>query len=208
MASYVHDTAYFSRRTVVLIAIVGFHVLLVYLLASGLARKIVQAVAPPITTDIIEEVKPREEPPPPPPPEFQRPQVEIPPPEVHIDIPVEPTQAITDVTTKPVPKLPPAPPAPRSVVHAGLGKNTLNPDDFYPPSSIRLEEEGNVTVHACVAPNGRLAEAPRVERSSRSARLDDAALKYARAIRYSAGSIDGQPTTDCFSYLVKFQLKK
>jgi TonB family protein len=112
------------------------------------------------------------------------------------------------VTDKPIKKAPPAPPPPRNVIKAHMGKNFPSSEDFYPPASIRLEEEGNVGVKVCVAPNGKLAEPPTVVASSRSARLDEAAIKLAKAGRYVAGSIDGAPTTDCFSFRVKFELKK
>jgi periplasmic protein TonB len=209
MAAYAHDTSFFSRRAVVFIAIVALHVGLAVMLATGLARKVVEVIAPPIETNLIEELQEREEPPPPPPPEFERPPIEVPPPEVTIDIPVETTTAITDVTDKPIErKAPPAPPPPRKVVKAGMGKNFPSSEDFYPPASIRLEEEGSVGVRVCVGPNGKLAETPTVSGSSRSARLDEAAIKLAKAGRYVAGSIDGVPTTDCFSFRVKFELKK
>lgn len=206
MAAYVHDSSFFSRRAIVFFVIVGLHVLLAWMLASGLARKVVEVIAPPIQTDIVEEIEKRDEPPPPPPPEFERPPIEIPPPEVTIDIPVETTTAITDVTTKPVPKSPPAPPAPRAVVKAKA--KFPSTDDYYPAASIRLEEQGSVVVKTCVGPNGKLSEPPTVVGSSNSSRLDEAAVKLAKAGRFTAGSIDGTPTTDCFSTRVRFELKK
>ncbi len=208
MAAYAHDTSFFSRRAIVLMVIIGFHILLGYLLATGLGAQIIQVVAPPIQTDIIEEVQQRDEPPPPPPPEFERPPVEVPPPEVAIDIPVDTAQstAITDVTDKPVPKAPPPPP-PRKVVHAKMGKRFPNSEDYYPAASKRLGEEGAITVKVCVGPNGRLTEDPVVTQSSGSARLDEGALRLAKAGRYVAGTVDGQPTTDCFPFRVKFELR-
>jgi periplasmic protein TonB len=209
MAAYSHDTDFFSRRAIVFVVIVAFHIVLGYLLASGLGAQIVQVIAPPIQTDIIEEVQQRDEPPPPPPPEFERPPVEVPPPEVAIDIPVDTAQstAITDVTDKPVPRAPPPPPPPKNVVHAKMGKNFPNSEDYYPAASKRLSEEGSITVKVCVGPNGKLSEEPTVSQSSGSARLDEGALKLAKAGRYVAGSIDGQATTDCFPFKIKFELK-
>jgi periplasmic protein TonB len=209
MAAYVHDTSFFSRRAIVFVVIVALHVILAYALAYGLARKVIEMVAPPIQTDIIEEVQQRDEPPPPPPPEFERPPVEVPPPEVAIDIPVDTSQstAITDVTDRPVPKAPPPPPPPRNVVHAKMGKNFPNSEDYYPAAAKRLGEEGSITVKVCVGPNGRLSEEPTVTQSSGNARLDDGALKLAKAGRYVAGSVDGQPTTDCFPFKIKFELR-
>ena len=96
MATYVPDPVFMTRRGVVLLAIIALHVFIAWALATGLARKAVELIAPPIQTDIVEEVKAKNEPPPPPPPEFQRPPVEVPPPDVTIDVPVEtaPTTAI------------------------------------------------------------------------------------------------------------------
>jgi len=176
--------------------ILGLHVLVVWLVASGLARRIVETVAPPIQTDIIEEVQERDTPPPPPPPD------------VAIDIPVE-TQstAITDVTDKPVPRAPPPPPAPKNVKKASLGKNFPNSEDYYPAAAKRLGEEGSPTVKVCIGPNGKLTEEPTIAASSGNARLDEGAIKLAKAGRYVAGSVDGVPSTDCLSFRVKFELK-
>lgn len=206
MAAYVHDSSFFSRRAIVFFAIVGLHILIAWMLASGLARKVVEVIAPPIETKLLEEIEQQDEPPPPPPPEFERPPIEIPPPEVTIDIPVETTTAITDVTTKPVPKAAPAPPAPRAVVK--MKARFPSTDDYYPAASIRLEEQGSVVVKTCVGPNGKLSETPTVVTSSNSARLDEAAVKLARAGRFTAGTIDGVATTDCISTRVRFELKK
>lgn len=209
MAAYAHDTNFFSRRAIVFVAIVGIHLLLAYALAYGLARKVIDVIAPPIQTDIIEEVQERDTPPPPPPPEFERPPVEVPPPEVAIDIPVDTSQstAITDVTDKPVPMAPPPPPPPKVVKRPSLGRNFPNTEDYYPASSKRLGEEGSATVKVCVGPNGKLSEDPTIAQSSGNARLDEGALKLAKAGRYVAGSVDGQPSTDCLSFRVKFELR-
>ena len=205
-----HDSQYATRRAAIFAAILGLHVLVLWVVASGLARRIVETVAPPIQTDIIEEVKERDTPPPPPPPEFERPPVEVPPPEVSIDIPqdVQQSTAITDVTDRPVPMAPPPPPTPRQVKKASIDQKRFPPsEEYYPAASKRLGEEGSPTVKACIGPNGKLSEDPTVSASSGSARLDEAAIKYAKAGRYIAGSVDGQPTTDCVVFRVKFELK-
>src|SRR6185312_12590433 len=203
-----HDSQYATRRATIFAAILGLHVLVLWVVASGLARRIVETVAPPIQTDIIEEVQERDTTPPPPPPEFERPPVEVPPPDVAIDIPVE-TQstAITDVTDKPVPRAPPPPPAPKNVKKASLGKNFPNSEDYYPAAAKRLGEEGSPTVKVCIGPNGKLTEEPTIAQSSGNARLDEGAIKLAKAGRYVAGSVDGVPSTDCLSFRVKFELK-
>jgi periplasmic protein TonB len=210
MAAYAHDSQFFSRRAIVFVVIVALHVLLAWAMAVGLARKVVEVIAPPIQTDLIEEVEQRETPPPPPPPEFERPPVEVPPPEVAIDIPVDTTNstAITDVTDKPVPMAPPPPPpSPKVVKKPTMGKNFPNSEDYYPAASKRLGEEGTPIVKVCVGPGGKLSEEPSIATSSGSARLDEGAIKLAKAGRYVAGSVDGAASTDCFSFRVKFELK-
>jgi periplasmic protein TonB len=208
MAAYAQDTAFISRRAIVLVAIILLHVLLAYGLATGLARRAMEIIAPPIQTTIVEEVQQHDLPPPPPPPEFERPPVEVPPPDINIDIPAEPTQstAITDVTDKHVAAPPPA-------VHASNGtnpspgKNFPNTADYYPAASMRLGEEGSSVVHACVGPNGKLSEEPTVAKTSGSARLDEGALKLAKAGHYNPGTEDGKPVTKCINFSIKFQLK-
>ena len=89
MSAYVQDSSFFTRRAAVFVAIIAVHVLLLWALASGLARRLIETVAPPLQTDIVEEVAKRDEPPPPPPPQMERQQVEIPPPDINIEVPAE-----------------------------------------------------------------------------------------------------------------------
>jgi protein TonB len=208
MAAYAQDTAFISRRAIVLVVIILLHVLLAYGLATGLARRAMEIIAPPIQTTIVEEVQQHDLPPPPPPPEFERPPVEVPPPDINIDLPAEPTQstAITDVTDKHV-----AAPPPAAHVSNGTnpspGKNFPNTADYYPAASMRLGEEGSAVVHACVGANGKLSEEPTVAKTSGSARLDEGALKLAKAGHYNPGTEDGKPVTKCINFSIKFQLK-
>jgi protein TonB len=207
MAAHAQDTTFIPRRVIVLIAIVLLHVLLAYGLATGLARRAMEIIAPPIQTNIIEEVQQHDLPPPPPPPEFERPPVEVPPPDINIDIPAEPTQstAIQDVTDRPVAKA--APPHVSNRTAPSTGKNFPNSADYYPAASMRLGEEGSTAVHACVGANGRLSEEPTVVKTSGSARLDEGALKLAKAGHYNPGTEDGKPVNACINFSIKFQLK-
>ncbi len=206
MATYVQQNQ--SRRMAVFAFIVGFHLLLVYGLVSGLARKVVEVVAPPLVTDIIEEIKPEDKPPPPPPPQMERPPVQVPPPDVVIDIPVESnTTAISNVTDRPAP--PPAPPAPVVVARtpAKIGRMPSS-EDYYPAASKRAEEQGTVTVKVCVDNKGKLIGDPSVVTSSGFDRLDEGAVKLARAGRYQPGTSGGQPQDEsCVSFRVKFEIK-
>src|ERR1700719_2308530 len=179
MTVYVRDSQFMTRRGAVLLAIIGLHVFIAWAIATGLAHKAIEAIAPPIQTDIVEEVKTEKEPPPPPPPEFQKPPVEVPPPDVTIDLPVEAPQttAITAVAATPHPPAPPVHASSRK--RASPAKNLPNSEDFYPAASKRLNEEGAPTVHVCVGASGKLSAVPTISQSSRSPRLDGGALKRA-----------------------------
>ena len=156
MAAYVQEAQLMTRRGVVLIAIIALHVFIAWAIATGLARRAIEVLAPPIQTQIVQEVKPKDLPPPPPPPKFERPPVEVPPPEVSINVPVETnTTAITAVTTHHT-EAPPRPAAPVRRTPGGPGTNFPNTEDYYPASSRRLEEQGTTVVHVCVGANGRL----------------------------------------------------
>src|SRR6266853_2486051 len=96
--------------------VILFHVVLVYALVTGLARKVVDVIKVPIETKIIEEVKPPpppERPPPPPPKLAAPPPPFIPPPEIQIAQPPPQQPVIASVQTAP-----PPPNAPPPVAHA------------------------------------------------------------------------------------------
>jgi protein TonB len=192
------------------VGIILFHVLLLYGLVSGLARKVVEVVAAPLVTDMIEEVKPEDKPPPPPPPQMERPPVQVPPPDIAIDIPMETnTTAISNVTDRPVP--PPAPVAApvRQTVRVGAKldlRRSPSTDEFYPASARRAEIQGVTTVRMCVGVDGKMSQEPTVANSSGNSSLDEAALKWSRRARWSPGTEDGKPIESCSSFNVRFKL--
>jgi protein TonB len=209
------DTPFVTRRSVVLFAIVGLHVFIAWALATGLARRAVELVSPPLTTEIVDEVQKHDAPPPPPPPQLERPPVEVPPPDVDIQVPVESqATAIADVTDKPMPTSPPPPPAPppRPVNRQGGGPGTGFPltEDFYPAGSKRLNEEGNVTLRVCVGSNGKLTEIPTVSETSGNARLDEGGIKLAKAGsgHYRPTTEDGKAVNSCFPFRIRFAIRK
>ena len=110
------------RHLVGITFVILFHVLIVYALVTGLAKKVVDVVRAPIETKVIEEVK-KPPPPPeivvPPPPRLEAPPPPyIPPPEVQI-APPPPAPTIIAVTPTPPPApvtiVPAPPPAPVAV---------------------------------------------------------------------------------------------
>src|SRR6266446_388447 len=96
-----------ARHIVGIVFVVLVHVLVIYALVTGLARKAVEGIKKPINATIIQEIKAPPPPPPPPPPKkIEPPRVQpvvqpyVPPP----DIPVPTTQSepvISSVTTTP-----------------------------------------------------------------------------------------------------------
>lgn len=207
MPAYAQDSTFFTRRGIVIVVIIAFHVIAALALQSGLAQRVIEMVAPPIEADIVEETQQEEEPPPPPPPEMERPPVEVPPPEVAIDLPME-TQstAIVDVTDKPPPPAPPPPP--RVAGTSAKMRSAPDPDRFYPPGAKRREEQGSPVVQACVGPNGRLLRAPVVTETSGFPELDAAAIKVAQNSRYIPATEGGQAVDEsCVKFKVKFVIK-
>lgn len=212
MGVYTHTEGnWLSRRGGFLVLLVLFHVLLYFGVKSGFAVKLIEAVTPPIVADIINEVKPEE--PPPPPPEVQIvevPPVSVPPVLVDIRIPEPPKAAIQVVTDRPPAPTPapPAPPAPvrQAVVQAFRVTDMPDPRDYYPSTSLQLEEEGVVKVNMCYGANGRVTETS-VSESSGHARLDQAGVRLARQVRVSPEKIDGVAKADCKVLPVRFSLK-
>ena len=192
-------------------AIVVFHILLIWGLKSGFAAHVMESIAPPIVTEIIKDDKKDDTPPPPPPPKIELPPVEVPPPVVDITVPVEVnTTALSNVTDKPLPPAPPPRPAePPSVkVRPNLNKKVTQPDleEYYPPSSKRLGEAGASVVTVCLDEKAKVTEAT-IKDSSGFPRLDEAAVKVAKVYRYTPATENGKPVADCFAYRVVWKLK-
>jgi protein TonB len=184
-----------GRRLTALAAVGVFHVLLVYALVHGLARKIVEVVRAPLETKIIEEVRrpPPEQPPPtPPPPKLATPPPPfIPPPEVQIQVPVQLPPTITAVvaTPPPVPIPPPAVPVP-AVIGTPARANCDTPP--YPAAARRAGETGVARLNLLINTDGRILESKLV-RSSGSKRLDEAAREGLSGCKPKPAIVDGKP---------------
>jgi len=209
MAALEETSGFFTRRGLVVGAILLLHVFIAWALATGLARKAIEVLAPPIQTVIETETHKDAPPPPPPPPQFERPPVEIPPTDTVVEVPTAAaTTAISNTTTQHVAAAPVV--AKASVkTPAGPGKGFPNSEDYYPAASKRLEEQGVAVVAVCVGPDGKLTEAPTIATSSGSPRLDEGALKLAQAAsgRYKPGTEDGKPVASCTKLGIRFQMR-
>jgi periplasmic protein TonB len=209
MAAYIEqDSQFFTRRSLVVIAILLLHLFILWALVTGLASRAIEALAPPVQAVFQPEDVKNTPPPPPPPPTFERPPVEIPPTDTIVEVPqAVATTAISNTTTQHVA----APVAAHAVNHtnAGPGKGFPNSEDYYPPASRRLEEQGMSVINVCVGPDGKLTGAPSLEKTSGYPHLDEGALKLATAAsgHYKPAMDDGKPVAGCSKIGIRFQIK-
>lgn len=190
------------------LAVLLLHAGLLYLIQSGLARKMTEAV---IAPEIIARIIPLEEPKPPAEPPKPQPKPETPPKPVKVTKPrpepkpqpkpeprIEPTPALpptpTAVEAPPPPPAPPAPapapeppPAPAPVATGpravGIGEiQCTPPQPTYPSQSRRMGETGKAVVRLTTDDTGRVVKTAVVS-SSGSSRLDQAAVDAVQRMR-------------------------
>jgi len=209
-----YDWPFLSRRTIVLLLILALHVLLIYCLANGLARRIVAEIVQPIHLALIEP-QPHDVPPRLPLPTLRlptlvHPRIEVPPVDMRvvaaadpgtIDLPpiAPPRQPAQQRTTAPVNR-----------VLGGPGADFPNTDDYYPSTSRRLDEAGASLVQVCVDGRGRLTSSPEILQSSGSARLDAGAIRLAKAGsgHYRPTTEDGRAIASCYAFRIRFKLRQ
>lgn len=207
------------------IAVLLFHAGLLYLIQSGLARKLTEAViAPEIMARIIPMEQPKPEPPAPEPPKPQP----TPPKQVKVVMP-RPTPPKPQPTPAPVatlpptptaieaPPAPPAPPAPEPPAPPPVAMNSApravgigemacsQPAPVYPRQSQRMGETGTAIIRLNFDDKGQVIKAV-VSKSSGSDRLDDAALTAAKAIRCKPYVENGRAVAATAQQPIKFEL--
>lgn len=204
--------AHAQNRMIGLGFVVLFHVLLVWGLANGLARKAIELLPAPIETKIIEDIKPPAEEPPPPKPEFEPPPPPyIPPPDIVISAPAQATTAITQTTAvKPV--APPPPAAAKKTVRVppkidlkGSPRACKEPE--YPAASERLGEAGTSAISLLIGPDGKVQQS-KIDATSGHKRLDEAAVKAFSRCKFFVGTTDGTPEASWFSIKYKWVVPK
>jgi protein TonB len=190
----------------VFVGIVIIHLLMIWAFASGLAHRVIAQMTQDVKVNIIDVQKKDEKPPPPPKQDLEKPPpVQVPPPIVNIQIPIEAPQMV--VTDKP---LPPPPPRPVAATVPGQPLQFVrppNPDDYYPDQSKRAEETGSVIIQICVGANSKLDGDPTVQTSSGYARLDAAAITMFKEQKYKAGTVNGAPIRSCKPVKATFKIK-
>ncbi len=163
-----------ARHLIGIGGVILLHVLVIYALLTGLARKVVEVVKGPIEVKVIEEVIKKPPPPEvlPPPPKVQAPPPPfVPPPEIQIAPPPTPAPTITAVTQeappapqapviqKPVETAPPAPPpAIRSAAVVCPNYREVMSSIAYPREALLDNIEGDVVIEFTVAANGQIRD--------------------------------------------------
>jgi TonB family protein len=206
-----HDATFFSRRTMVFVAILAIHAAAVYGLVSAHSRNIRPLVPPPTTQGrVLVQPLPSEK------PLLKSPSVatitqvdarlsEIP--FVPIDVSGPPVDTAVQVgnllppggniETRTVTRLP-----------GGPGAGFPDARDFYSAEAIRRGQFGVAAVRVCVDGSGRLTSTPVIAISSGYPILDGDALAVAKAGNghYRSTTEDGVAVSDCYSYRIRFEL--
>ena len=198
----------FSRRTTVILLIVGLHIVVICGLAAAIVGPAVLKTPERIQGYVVPQA-PKTPPPLPADPTLTgvRPEISLPP---WRDPPPDPPATIPESTSGGLPLQTAGAPITKAVnrVLGGPGAGFPNTDDFYPEASRRLGEKGITRVDVCVDGTGQLIGRPTIGQSSGSARLDDGALRLAKAGsgHYRATTEDGRPVSACYPFLVRFRL--
>lgn len=199
---------FLSQRTVVSLLIISLHGLVIYGLATGMTRTVLQALPGRIDVVFLPKPAPPIQPPPRLDPTLAQFRAEISPPPVRII--EEPPVATRDPVGLPTSLEPSAALSkPVSRVVGGPGAGFPDADDFYPAMARSLGEKGVATVGVCVDGMGRLTGSPTIEQSSGSTRLDEGAVRLARAGsgHYRPTTEDGNPVSACYAFRVRFKLR-
>ena len=189
------------------------HVFLGYAFITGLALKAVKAIVQPLeTVNVKEDKPPPEEPPPPPPKDIEIPPF-VPPPEVSIESPPQPTITVQEKVQQPEPKTitqPVKEPVKATVAPTPAVPNARTnafSDDDFPDASRRAEESGVTRVSYVIGTDGKV-ESCSVTQSSGFPRLDDATCKIIqRRFRFKPATVEGQPVKETKTQPVRWQLK-
>jgi protein TonB len=186
-----------SHRMVSIGAVALFHVIAIYMLASGLAMGLLEKLPTELKADVIPPKQETVKPPPPPPPDLQKPPPPfVPPPDITIQTEAAPTNTITvqsKVATPPPPPQPPAAPKPAGITAPiSYSKHDCS-ERYYPPIAIRLNQEGTTRVRITVGADGSVQNA-QVESSSGHDSLDQAAVRCVQSLfHYKPAMQNGQP---------------
>lgn len=160
-----------QQKSAGILFVIGFHALLIWCLLSGVGNNIIKLLPEPVQIKILEQAPIAVTPPAPIEPVIQQSEITVIQPDTFTVTPGEPNNAIR-VNTSPVITEPVSTITTPKIVRAS------KPD--YPAASIRLGEEGTTGLRLYITENGRVADVE-LASSSGSLRLDQAAIKHAKA---------------------------
>lgn len=224
-----------AKRLIGIAAVIFLHLLVAYILMSGLANNIQKPAEKPVELQIIQDIKP----PPPPKPEEPKPKEKPPEPPKMVEkvakvpepvkqvekvIPVQKTTPVTQPTkvATPAPAAPstpspspvaaPAPvaaaPTPKPVgVSRGVSEGSAGCEKpEYPREAEMSGEQGTVRIRVLVDTNGKVIEA-KVKKSSGSKILDKAATKAYSLCTFKPAMKDGVPQQDWYEIEYPFVIE-
>lgn len=180
-----------QQRSIGIFIVIAFHVLLIWALANGLGKTIVNFVAPPPP---IQLSKVEQQIVPPPVVEPQKPTIET-----RTKITID-TSVFTDIQIESDsrPKVV-STGGDESVIAPSVSRPKLlrasKPD--YPSAAARLGEEGATSLKLLIGTDGRVADAQLVL-SSGSSRLDEAAIKHAKRNWAFSPCTEGNKAVACW----------
>lgn len=224
-----------AKRLIGIAAVLFLHLLVAYILMSGLANNIQKPAEKPVELQIIQDIKP----PPPPKPEEPKPKDKPPEPPKMVEkvakVPepvkqvekVMPVQKTTPVaqptkvaipapaapsTPSPSPVAAPAPvaaaPTPKPAgVNRGVSEGSAGCEKpEYPREAEMSGEQGTVRIRVLVDTNGKVIEV-KVKKSSGSRILDKAATKAYSLCTFKPAMKDGVPQQDWYEIEYPFVIE-
>lgn len=225
-----------AKRLIGIAAVIFLHLLVAYILMSGLAKNIQKPAEKPVELQIIQDIKP----PPPPKPEEPKPKekppeppkmvekvAKVPEPPKQVEKVATPVQKTTPVaqptkaatpapaapsTPSPSPVAAPAPvaaaPAPKPAgVSRGVSEGSAGCEKpEYPREALMNEEQGTVRIRVLVDTSGKVIDA-KVKKSSGSKILDKAATKAYSLCTFKPAMKDGVPQQDWYEIEYPFVIE-
>ncbi|MEO4131560.1 energy transducer TonB [Acinetobacter pittii] len=224
-----------AKRLISIAAVIFLHLLVAYILMSGLANNIQKPAEKPVELQIIQDIKP----PPPPKPEEPKPKEKTPEPPKMVEKvakvpePVKQVEKVTPVqktppvaqptkvatpapaapsTPSPSPVAAPTPvaaaPAPKPAgVSRGVSEGSAGCEKpEYPREALMNEEQGTVRIRVLVDTSGKVIDA-KVKKSSGSKILDKAATKAYSLCTFKPAMKDGVPQQDWYEIEYPFVIE-
>ena len=199
-----------SRRTVTFLLVVGLHAAVLCGLLLGVNSEFKKMIPTRLEARVIDSARPHIDLPTIPGPQIAKTTLFVPRPDDPLRF--EPDQAERIAATVSEAQGPGSSTVVQrtvSRVQGGPGLGFPSTDDFYPSAAIFRGETGVATVRACADAHGRLTSEPTIIQSTGIARLDEAAVKLAKAGsgHYRATTEDGQPVNSCYPFRIRFDLR-